>query len=377
MAAGTANCRREDLRARMTGDFRDAARRIEANPRGRLMYGQRELFHSNLIGWYFDLLPEAADATFRPLSSSGSDSGRFVERERGNMDLVFHWPDRAPLVIENKVFSLPKRDQLHEYQSATVRWPHTPSLVLLSISPPDFDLGEWRYLDYAEFAKRILDALPAESSYEVETMRRYAALVSDLHRLVSAVDVQSDAEPVWLPDSLLDAISSSQMRTALHKARAQRVARALNDVLPGLEQPAAGGMSNATPLVESFEYVHTRGMHLHLGWQLQGSQFRRAAVHHDQSISGRSEESRRLREDVSRKYPEFYTFPAPLPEKLGGRKEFNHFAPSFVYKYVKAPELTIAELKEAAMKIHMEILQFGEETLDADGRPVDATRRAP
>lgn len=66
-------------------------------------------------------------------------------------------------------------------------------------------------------------------------MRRYASLVADLHQLVSAVDVQSDGERVWLPDSLLSAISSSQMRAALRKARAQRVARVLNYHLPGLD----------------------------------------------------------------------------------------------------------------------------------------------
>lgn len=360
----------------MTENFKDVARRIEANPLGRLMYGQRELFHSNLIGWFFDQLPEAADATFRPLASPGTDSGRFVERERGHMDLVFHWPDRAPLIIENKVFSLPHRDQLDEYQAVASKWPHTPALVLLSVSAPHFDLGEWRYLSYAEFAARILDALPADSSYEVETIRRYAALVADLHQLVSAVDVQSDDEAVWLPGSILSAISSSQMRAALHKARAQRVARVLNEFLPGLEQPAAGGMSNATPLVESFEYVYTRGMHLHLGWQLQGSQFRRAAVYHDQSISGRSQESRRLREDVSREHPEFYSFPAPLPQTLGGRKEFNHFAPSFVYKYVKTPSLTISELKAAAAEVHAEIQQLRAEGAN-ESRPAEAVRKAP
>ncbi|BDI22301.1 PD-(D/E)XK nuclease family protein [Herbiconiux sp. L3-i23] len=360
----------------MTEDFKDVARRIEANPLGRLMYGQRELFHSNLIGWFFDQLPDAADATFRPLASPGTDSGRFVERERGHMDLVFHWPDRAPLVIENKVFSLPHRDQLHEYHAAASKWPHTPALVLLSVSAPDFDLGEWRYLSYAEFAARILDALPADSSYEVETMRRYAALVADLYQLVSAVDVQSDDEAVWLPGSILSAISSTQMRAALHKARAQRVARVLNEFLPGLEQPAAGGMSNATPLVESFEYVYTRRMHLHIGWQLQGSQFRRAAVYHDPSISGRSQESRRLREDVSREHPEFYSFPAPLPQAIGGRKEFNHFAPSFVYKYVKTPNLTISELKAAAAEVHAEIQQLRAEGAN-ESRPAEAVRKAP
>ena len=91
----------------MSQDFKDVARSIEANPLGRLIYGQRELFHSNLIGWFFDQLPEVADATFRPLAAPGEHSSRLVERERGHMDLVFHWPDRAPLVIENKVFSLP------------------------------------------------------------------------------------------------------------------------------------------------------------------------------------------------------------------------------------------------------------------------------
>jgi hypothetical protein len=198
----------------MAVDFTETARRIEANPLGRLMYGQRELFHSSLIGCFFDQLPDAADATFRPLAPPGADTGRWVDRERDHMDLVFHWSDRAPLVIENKVFSVPAREQLDVYSRAVSKWPHRPSLVLLSISAPGFDPGDWRHLSYAELAGRILDALPADSAYEGETMRRYAALIADLHELVSAVDVRSDSEPVWLPESMLALISSSQMRAA-------------------------------------------------------------------------------------------------------------------------------------------------------------------
>ncbi|MHB1010274.1 MAG: PDDEXK-like family protein [Propionibacteriaceae bacterium] len=345
----------------MSEDFKEIARRIESNPLGRLMYGQRELFHSNLVGWFFDMLPDAADATLRPLTLPGADSGRWVDRERGNMDLVFHWPDRAPLVVENKVFSLPHRDQLEEYEAATATWPSRPALVLLSVSPPGFDRGEWRYLSYTEFATRILDALPSDASYEVETMRRYAALVQDLHNLISAVDVHDDSEPVWVQESLLGAISSSQMRAALHKARAQRVAHVLNESIPGLGQPAKGDMSNSMPLVEALEYVHTVGMDLHLGWQLQGGQFRRAAVYHDESIEGRSDESRRKREDVSREHPEFFAFPSVLPQTMGGRKEYNHFAPDFVYRYVKTPGLTIGQLKESAAAVHREIEQLAAE----------------
>lgn len=342
----------------MTEDFREVARRIEANPLGRLMYGQRELFHSNLIGWYFDQLPEAADATFRPLARPGSDSDRFVERERRHMDLVFHWRDRAPLVIENKVFAMPHRDQLDAYQAVASSWSQAPALVLLSVSAPAFDPGEWRYLSYGELAARILDALPADSSYEVETMRRYAALISDLHQLVSVVEVQSDDEAVWLPTSLLSTISSSQMRSALQKARAQRVAHLMNRSIPGLEPPAKGDLSNATPLVEVLERVRIDGRDMMLGWQLQGDQFRRAAVYWGRGIDGRSAASKLRREEISQAHPEFFCFPAGLPQSHHGRKEFNHFAPGFVYRYVKTPGLTIGELKAAATAVHVEIDQL-------------------
>jgi hypothetical protein len=323
------------------------------------MYGSRELFHSNLIGWFFDMLPEAADATFRPLALPGLDSGRWVDRERGHLDLVFHWPDRAPLVIENKVFSLPNREQLDEYEAVASTWPQAPSLVLLSVSPPGFDPGRWHYLSYAEFAARIIDALPVTTSYEVETMQRYAALVMDLHDLISVVDVMSDSEPVWLPPSLLREISSSQMRAALHKARAHRVAHMLNAHLPELGQNAHGAISNATPLVDVFEEVELSDMTLQLGWQLQGDQFRRAVVYHDESIYGHNQESRKERESVSRRHPEFFMFPGALSQTQGGRKDFNHFAPNFVYRYVKTPGLTIGELKEAATLVHEDIVQLG------------------
>lgn len=189
-------------------------------------------------------------------------------------------------------------------------------------------------------------------------MRHYAALVRDLHDLVSAVDVVDDSETVWLPDTLVGTISSSQMRAALHKDCAQRVAHLLNQSIPGLEQPAKGDMSNSMPLVEALEYVHTQGLDVHLGWQLQGDQFRRAAVYHDESIKGRGDESRRLREDVSRDHPDFFTFPAVLPQAAGGRGEYNHFAPSFVYNCVKTPSLTIGELKEAAAVVHEDIVRL-------------------
>lgn len=357
--------------------FAEAARRIQANPLGRLMYGQRELFHSNLIAWFFDELPDAADAVFRPLTAVGDGSTRRVDRERQNLDLVLHWPDRAPLVIENKVFSMPGREQLDAYASLTAKWKVRPSYVLLSLSAPTFELGAWSHLSYKSLAARILDELPVSVSYEVETMRRYATLVFDLEELVSAVDVRSHSETVWLPEEQLAHVGSSQMRAALSKARAQRVAAVITQTVPGLEQPAGSGLSNSTPLVESFEYVHTAGIDVHLGWQLQGVQFRRAVVYHDPSIRGHSSESRKEREELSRAHPSFFAFPAPLPNTAAGRKDFNHYAPNFVYRYVKTPNLTVGELVDAARRVHEEIEKLHSDAPADSDRPLHAVRMAP
>lgn len=344
----------------MSSDFAQAAARIEANPLGRIMYGQRELFHSNLLGWFFDVLPQLADAVFKPFAAVGTGPERRVERERANLDLVMHWPDRAPLVIENKVFSLPRADQLEEYHAATSGWNPQPSHVLLSVSPQHFAAPAWRYLSYDELAARIDDALPPSSDYDVETMRRYAQLARDLHTLMSAVDVRSDDETVWLSPEFLTAVSSSQTRQALLKARSQRVARAINELIPDLETPANSGLTRATPFVEALEYAFVDGMHVHLGWQLQGNQFRRVVVYHDDALKGRGSDARAAREERSRAHPEFFTMPRSLPTSSGGRRDFNHFAPSFVYVYSKQPGITVGELKRAAVEVHAEIVALRE-----------------
>lgn len=258
-------------------------------------------------------------------------------------------------MIENKVFAMPSSEQLGSYRRKVSRWPHRPALILLAVSPPDFDPGNWTHLSYAECADLILDALPHRNEYEVETMRRYAALMKDLHALVSAVEVHSDEEPVWLPADLLDAVHSAQMRAALHKARAQRVAKVVGSLSAGIREDAKGGFTNATPLVEVIEAARTDSMRVRLGWQLQGDQFRRAVIYLDSRLTGRTDASRRRREGHSREHPEFFQFPSSLPQVTNGRKEFNHYSPDFVYRYVKVPGLTVGELKHVAIEIHEEL----------------------
>lgn len=193
------------------------ASELNVEPLARIMYGQRELFHSNFLAWFFDTLPELADAVFRNLTPDGDGTNRRVDRERQNLDLVLNWPGAAPLVIENKVFSLPEKVQLDEYREKTSRWKGTPAQhILLSMSPPREPADGWQYLSYQELSERIDLALADsdEASYEVQSVRRYSRVVRLLSALLDTTVVRSNDESVWLDNSQLAEIDSTQTRTA-------------------------------------------------------------------------------------------------------------------------------------------------------------------
>jgi hypothetical protein len=343
----------------MSNALERIAASIESNVLGRLMHGQRELFHSNLLAWFFDAMPDHADQVFQPMGEAGGGSARHVERERENLDLVMHWPGRVPLVIENKVFSSPRREQLDEYSAKVAKWPETPRTILLSPGRPSFDLGSWSHVNYGQLATAIKSSVAsAKSDYEVETMRKYASLAADLDELVSTVDVTTMDEAVWLSDNFLSPIKSSQMRAALRKARASRIADLINHTLPDLESEAKGGMTSATPFVEALEHGIVDGFDVHLGWQLQGEQFRRAVSYWEEAMAARNAVTREGRERLSAQHPELFAFPSSLPQVHEGRSAFNHFAPGFVYQYVKVPNLTVNELLSLAKEIHQDVLRF-------------------
>ena len=363
----------------MSADVGGIVARIDANPLGRIMFGQRELFHSNALAWFFDAFPASADEVFGAFTTPAATGvHRFVERERQHLDLVFHIPGRAPLVVENKVFAIPGLAQLNRYDETVAGWPIPPARVLLSMTPPEFDPpGTWRHIDWADLADRIDAALPTGLTYEVETMRRYTRLIRDLRELVAITEVSPDwiEEPTFLTAATLQPIGSSQMRSALHKARAQRVATWITEHIPAPRSLPSDfdpdpveewmlydrygthwGLTNAQPLLDWFTLVHTDDGWLLSGWQYQSGQFRRPIIVLDPNKLGKAATARAARETIAARHPDLFTFPDGLPQAHGGRKAYNHYAPGFVYQYAKAPDLPLGVLLHAALDVRNEIL---------------------
>ena len=92
---------------------------LDEEPLAHIMLGQRELFHSNFLAWYFKKFPTQSDSVFGNLIEKppSENNKRAVYREKKNIDLWFEWENRQTLIIENKVFSTPDNKQLKKYTS--------------------------------------------------------------------------------------------------------------------------------------------------------------------------------------------------------------------------------------------------------------------
>jgi hypothetical protein len=343
------------------------------------MLGHRELFHSNLLAWFFRCIPDTADQVFGPLTTESYTQGkatRKVQREKNNLDLLFRWPGRQPLVIENKVFSLPDEQQLENYTARATANGESPALWLLSLSDPGWPDGRktlggstWRWLSYKILAERIRSSLaPEDRTYPAETMRHYAIVVDLLSDLVQSVIVHDSNETVALPINTMKALGDDRLMSSMAKLRARSVAQHVSHALnaAGIKETAVeSSLTNARPL-NSWFLATARAPGARAGWQLQGDQFRLALI--TPHLEGRSEVARQARFDFAKGNEDLFDFgyldkilgteglatkPLPSPSNSLG---FNRYDPDFVYRYKLTPRITVCQLEIAAVAVAKRVL---------------------
>jgi len=328
----------------------NAASALSREPLARIMYGQRELFHSNVLAWFFEELPGQADEVFRDFTDPGAEPERRVRREFQNMDLVFLWQGRNPLVIENKVFSLPDPGQLARYDEAIARWQNQPRRLLLGVVPPSVPVPGWAFFDYRDLADRIESALAGDpASYEVETMRHYARMIHRLVDLIDTTQIVDLNEDAWLSRDFLSALESNQLAHALGKLRGHRVATLLNEKLGG---GVDASLSHGNPVLTWRRDLVIEGNAVEAGLQLQEGQLRRyLRLPH---LEGRSPQHVAERESYAAGHPVFFDF-AGLARAISvddvtvipADGSYLRFNPDFVYRYAKVPRLGIDQFLRA------------------------------
>jgi hypothetical protein len=322
-----------------TDEIAELVGRLTASPIFAMSLGSKELFHSNLLAWFIDRHAAVAKAICAMNAPT-------VERERNHTDLLIRQDGCTPIVIENKVFSLPDEAQLERI--STKMSSISPRTVLLSLTSPGWPGGQWtsstgqcwRWMSYAELITLLrptVSAVTAADSYAGETLSRWLHLMGLLEELVKLVGLPGRDEPVSLPANLRAELAQAKLDAPIQKMRFHGVRLALAPELAGVE----AGMTRGEGLVQWF--VRDEG-ELWWGWQLQGEQFRLALiVPKGHPGNGDGSTHRVIREQEAAAHPEFYAFgeiPGSEPQHSAG---FLHYKPGFVYRYVKVPGITVGE----------------------------------
>ncbi len=295
--------------SQQTADLDQIISELKHSPLFNLSLSSKELFHSNLLAWLCELYPNHVGRAFASFLKTPPQvyEGLKVYRERHNIDLTLEYSHGEQLIIENKVKSLPRLEQLEAYAEAGFDKTST-SFLLLSLTPPLFadlhtatislnDGTVWHYLDYQNLANLLLSVQPAIaeiSAYHGHILNDYIAFISQLHMLcdlfaINWEDPNSDFFSTRHDIYRLTAIRLHDLIDKLRYAQLDRQVRAQlikqgfsfveGDWWYGqADQVLVGsGMTRGTGFFDFKYYLFDKeliGSPIMLGIQLQGNAFR-------------------------------------------------------------------------------------------------------
>lgn len=283
-----------------------------------------------------------------------------VQRERSNLDLPVELVGLQPFIIENKVFSPPDTGQLDAYAQGPLAGLVNPKLLLLSLGSPEWSAGahlspngrRWRYVSYGDLAE-ALDAVVPSDSFDAELVHSYSAFVRTLHELARLFDGVKEDDSVEIPAAaarplrkirLYDGISKLRARSAIATIEAKR-----DSSLRDLGVKFGSDFSNSTAVLQAFLPLPNGDA---IGWQYQAEQWRLAVITAKHKGSGLGVIERRHRY-VAERYAGWFDFSfivaltgqeAEVVPPTEQRGEYNSYNPSFVYRYRKAPALTLGQI---------------------------------
>ena len=338
---------------------------LEKEPLLHMSLHSMELFHSDFLAWFANSFPEQAAAVFLPwtVPMAGAQAGR-SERESNHLDLVLHLPDLAPIVVENKVFSVPDEEQLDRYADVLAEREakgSTYTRVLLSlISPGWATYNGWQLLSYRELAKALrpqVVPIRAADAFAGALVEHYVVLINRLVDLFEFLGTPASDEPLLLNHTVKGYLQQVRISAGVQKARASCVARELRNAVKnkgwsGIRVDDKFSQRTRTSLLEGFCYQGGNGSDLAgdaLGWQIQDEQYRLVVI--TSRLPQREREAY-----VTKRYLDWFDFTL-LGAVTGahvvrsGRKNLNFqgYDPNFVYRYCKTSQLTPSQIVELGL----------------------------
>lgn len=292
-------------------------KRLQSSPMFQLSLASKELFHSNFLYWLWKAEP---DVFWSVMATFGitRDNEIVVRREWENLDLSLvrigtrkkrgykkeeydekiEYVADIVAVMENKVKSLPRKEQLKGYDEKIKKVDKDKSTIctkiLLSLPNPEFEMKGtgWKHIRYEDYARVLNDNKNnASSPYNKAVLTDYCQLIDSLCAMKEEWLCGDDAAFLRMKyTSILKSDDDKEMRELRindirHKIIYSKIRELLCNRLDYLdgEKYAETAFTNSAGLVSYRIYTTTDFKEY--GIQVQGCQYRRFIVKKKKSIS--------------------------------------------------------------------------------------------
>ena len=143
---------------------------LNKNPMFHLSLGSKELFHSNFLAFLWDQNPKAFLELLNDLCHNSiqvEDLFRkepTLDREKENFDICLHHKEGKgekeiyDIIIENKVKSIPYKEQLEDYENKVKQHHNTTTYILLTLAdnfPNANNIKGWTIVSYETLAEKL------------------------------------------------------------------------------------------------------------------------------------------------------------------------------------------------------------------------------
>ena len=367
----------------------EVIKKLQSSPMFQLSLASKELFHGNFLYWLWKAESDIFWSVMKYFEIERDDE-IVVRREWENFDLSLvrmgnrmkrvgdeetEYVADVVAVIENKVKSLPRKEQLEGYDEKIehVDKDTKCTKILLSLPELDFDLTgmSWKYIGYEEYVE-VLKANKDKvtSPYNRAVLGDYCQLLDTLCTLKEewlCGDDEAFLKKKYT--SILKSNDEKEMRELRindirHKIIYSKMGELLQVKIGPLSSKAAAGsaFTNSTGIVESNIFMKKTYDFDQFGIQVQGPQYRRFIIKGKKKLSDDECISQ-----ISTSFPEQCL---GVAFKHDGKKMIGSYGETFKYLYHLIDDnMTIGDvLEQMAKDIRHIISKYNNLILDKPNR---------
>jgi hypothetical protein len=303
MTSETLNTKEEDIL------LETVINSLKESPLFNFSLASKELFHSNFLAWLGTQYPNQ----FSLMMSEILEIKEYIlygpiKREYKNSDISFklkNGSDIKSVIIENKVKSIPYKEQLDQY-SEKIKW---DGKILLSLIRHE-DFEGWKSVSYHDLLKMIMRHFAINGSYHDEIIRDYCRFIDALSKisdLISIKDPSKEFYSYYSGNSICQNLNKIRLQDIIIKGKSSVICSLIkeklgintslprvqdlwnNHIFPVNEFRVGHGFTRNTGLIE-IKYKITDS--IIIGIQLQGNHYRRIIElkknldSHHQNING-------------------------------------------------------------------------------------------